>query len=228
MKPIERDNSKKLGNLNILPIFTSVDGMSEMNQWLIDHNAEEISFWEQQVLLHNPDVYPPLLCREASFETITLLAKNYQFPQIRQKIINGMIILADRTVWQSQKQTQIEYNQQIFCIAGFLRIESLNPEFTRLASGETLKKVKLMPYGHLHRYVLSALSAIGCNQNNVSIFERDIQEIEYAGICFRTLWKFNPTYAAKYTDQIFQFNRIDPDFPSDILLKEVKQSIIDK
>jgi hypothetical protein len=88
-----------------------------------------------------------------------------------------------------------------------------------LAESEHLKQ-EAAP---LHVFALASLGAFTCDTKVTGIFERDIQDIKYAALCYRALWKFNPAYAQQYVNLILEMKRKDKRFPAELLLKEVNE-----
>lgn len=92
----------------------------------------------------------------------------------------------------------------LLILCGRLRCAAAEPEISLLLSERLTNQAEVIA---LRQRCLSVLSGFGCTERTVSLFARYIDDIEYAAICYRALYRFDRRYAAIHLSDIISLFR---------------------
>lgn len=207
-----------------VPTFHSYDRIKD---WVTTHSTENVSYWIEQVLRENRQAYPGRLAdtgAEALTTIVQPIVQDFENIASEIKICDGLIILTNTVQWDCLHADDVKYITNLLTVIGSLKVQSLSYLLEQLTDKKTLIQENLGEEGpRLHVTALASLGIVGCNEQTVHIFERDIQDPFYAALCYRVLWKFDPKYAGQFANLIRDMGSRNERFPAEMLLKGAGQ-----
>jgi hypothetical protein len=158
--------------------------LDQLTEWL------RVCFWDR---VSYPIIVPPI--SRMAIEISELLKRGSS--SLKTKVRSAIPVLLQEWGRDDPSDTL----DDLLITSGRLRCASSESVIIQIANerlGGRQEEVAL------RQRCLSVLSGLGCTERSRFIFTKYLGDIEYAAICYRALYRFDPTYAASELSQIFR------------------------
>lgn len=192
--------------------------IEELAFWIEESNPTEISAWIDGILREDTWHYPVELRRSTPEEVLLAVYRYSNDVAFHYKLKEALTLVAYSVSW---KHGAPDYLSNLLASMGYLNARPGYDLLVQLGLKRTLVKRWLRPGVSLHKYLLASLAGMGCDSRSIHIFVRDINVPEYAGICFRAVWSYDPMIAIDVSDIVAKIGAEHPHFPTHLLFKEM-------
>lgn len=193
-----------------------------LTQKILEESEDSVAIWAHNVLLERNQYFPVTHRRSDSVELLLAIYRHEGGPEIKNKLWAALDRLARQARWHHGNP---EYLASLLAALGFLCVRPAYDLLLFLATEGRLKDRCLREGVSLHGHVLSALAGLGCDYRAMPVLKRDISTREYAGVCFRALWRYDLDAALGYAPQLVAMGIEDEKFPTMSLLRELVRHI---
>lgn len=194
-------NERKTGLRQSVPIDTiSVESVRES---LLTTSPENIDAWLSGILHGDKSNLPWIFSRAEDLDVIDCIIPRYTSTdehdlEVREIFIQSFARLVNNIDFDSlDSQDAIYYADSAIYCAGRFRALDCKDKIAELAYSERAKKI-VSGNKTLHTRLLQALASFGCDIKTKTIFERDINDINFAMISFIALSGYDQKNFEKY------------------------------
>jgi hypothetical protein len=209
VRPMRNDTSQK-------------ETINELMPWIEKSSPPEISKWVAGVLRGDIWYYPVELRRSTPEEVLLAVYRYSNDVEFQYRLKEALTLVAQSVSWRHEDPN---YLSNLLASMGYLNAHPGYDLLIRLGLKRTLMERWLKPGVSLHRFLLASLAGMGCNSRSIHLFVRDTNVPEYAGICFRAIWPYDPEIAIEVSDTIVKIGAADSHFPTQLLLKEMVSNL---
>jgi hypothetical protein len=146
--------------------------------------------------------------RETATDVIMRLYRTFEDARVQFKMRRAVAILFRQAGWQVDSPF---YLSELLAIIGYLNVTAVRRRIGALANRKELKRVITPTGGNLHQHLLNTIVALEDVPGAFAVFKRDIQQPEYASICYQGLWERRLDYGVEYLPAILTHQRKHPE-----------------
>ena len=146
--------------------------------------------------------------RETATDVLMHVYRASEDVRVQYRIRRAVAELLRQAHWQVDSPF---YLSELLSIVGYVNATAVRRKIRCLANRGELKRVPMPSAGNLHHHLLNTIVALEDVPGAIAIFKRDIQQPEYASICYQGLWEQRLEYGIDYLPVMLAHQRRNPE-----------------